>query len=426
MVGAERGEPLTATPDVGSLGRPMRVCLVSPAYPPMVGGIGRNTWDLARGLVDRGHEVVVLVACSRMPEGAESGTIRKNLTVHWLEDGHKSAGPLGALPGVSDLRRSLRVRRALTTLQAERPLDLVEFASWRALGAMHSIAKVAPQLLRATTGIAQVPRDQGGLVDRARDQIGRWVLGGAEWVCLVKSDVVVAPTTAHLEHVPSQVRRSTKIMPFGVSVPDGTPRRTGDTVLFVGRLSRRKGFDLFAKSADLLLTARPTARIVLVGQDLVEATGSTWERYGEPLKRKYGDRIDWHPEVSDAHLDELYWTSDVCAMPSRYESFGLVFAEANLRGMPVVAWDTDFAREVGGEAAALAPRWDVQAYADVLGDTLDATTDGRIDGEAIRGLTKDLYGLDRWVERTESLYATTAAASRGGHITTPTFKAKGT
>ncbi|WUS99723.1 glycosyltransferase family 4 protein [Streptomyces sp. NBC_00708] len=393
----------------------------------MVGGIGRNTWDLARGLVGRGHEVLVLVACGRKPEGAESGTVRDNLTVHWLEDGRKGGGPLRALPGVSDLSRSLRVRRELSRLQSRHgPFDVIEFASWRALGMMHSMAKVAPQLLRATTGIAQVPRDEGGLADRARDQIGRWVLGAAEWVCLVKSDVVVAPTTAHLEHVPRRARRATTIMPFGVAVPTGTPRRAGNTVLFVGRLSGRKGFDLFAKSAELLLAARPTARIVLVGHDLVDANGSAWERYGEPIKRQYGDRLEWRPEVTDAELDELYWTSDVCAMPSRYESFGLVFAEANLRGMPVVAWDTDFAREVGGDAAVLVPRWDVQAYAEKLGDTLDATTDGRIDGEAIRSLTRDLYGLDRWVESTEAIYAATAAASRGGHLTTPTSQAKGT
>ncbi|MFD7708855.1 glycosyltransferase family 4 protein [Streptomyces sp. NPDC059785] len=402
----------------------MRICLVSPAYPPMVGGIGRNTWDLARGLVARGHEVVVLVACDRRPADAESGTVRKNLTVHWLEDGPRGAGPLGSLPGMSDLRRSVRVRRTLALLQARRPFDVVEFASWRALGAVHSLRKVAPQLLRATTGIAQVPKEEGHWRDRARDQLGRWVLGSAERICLVNSDVVVAPTTSHLEHLPERLRRSTAIMPFGVAVPTGRPRRSGGTVLFVGRLSGRKGFDLFAEAAGLLLAGTPAARIVLVGHDLADANGSAWERYGAALKRRYGDRVDWRPEVTEEQLDELYWTSDVCAMPSRYESFGLVFAEANLRGLPVVAWDTGFAREVGGESAVLVPCWDVQAYARALRDTLEATADGRMDGEAIRAVAEERYGVDRWVQRTEALYARTAAVSNEGpHHPTP---AKGT
>jgi glycosyltransferase involved in cell wall biosynthesis len=183
-------------------------------------------------------------------------------------------------------------------------------------------------------------------------------------------------------------------------------------VLFVGRLSARKGFDLFAQSIDLLLTAVPTARVVIVGHDVVDAGGSAWQQYGQPLKHRHGDRVDWRSEVSEYELDELYWASDVCALPSRYESFGLVFAEAGLRGLPVVAWDIPFAREVGAGTAVLVPPWHAAAYAEALGSTLLAVAEGRLGGDALRRVAEERYSLNQFVERTEALYAGLAATGR--------------
>lgn len=395
---------------MGQAMRRMRLCLVTPAYPPMVGGISRTTHDLAQGLADRGHEVVVLVACARLPHGGYTEAARESLTVHWLVDSTSPLRLLTWLPGGgADLWRSVRVRRALALLQeAQGRFDAVEFASWRALGAVHSLRKVAPQVLRATTGIAQVSEERSSWLNRVFDRVGRLVLDGAERLCLVNSDVVVAPTTSHLAHLPRRVRSTTTIMPFGVVLPTGCPRRSGTTVLFVGRLSGRKGFDLFAQAAHKLLTEMPSARVVVVGHDQMDAEGSAWERYGAQLKRDFEERVNWRVELSDEELNELYWSGDVCAMASRYESFGLVIVEANLHGMPVVAWDTDFAREVAGDLAILVPRWDVAAYANALRETLEATAAGRIDGEMIREVTERRFGMRRFIDHTEAVYANAA------------------
>lgn len=380
----------------------LRICLVTPAYPPMVGGVSRYTWDLARGLVCRGHEVVVLVAPGDPPEGVE--TDLGGPVVRWLTQNLVEARFMRSLPGIMDLARSVQVLRVLQTLHDLRPFDVVEFASWRALGAAHSLAKVAPQVLRVTTGIAQVPQESGGLRGRFADRMGRWVLGTAERICLSNSDSIISPTKNHLRKLPARVRLAATVMPFGISQPIGHPRRSGNTVLYVGRLSGRKGFDLFAAAANFLLTKDPLARVTVVGRDHVDATGSAWEKFGAPLIHCYGDRVEWLSEVSDEELNILYWSSDVCAVPSRYESFGLVFIEAASHGVPVVAWDTPFAREVAGESATLVKPWNTRAYGDALCAALHAVREGHFSGAWLRELTEEQFGMQNFLDRTESLY----------------------
>ena len=44
---------------------PLRILLVTDSFPPVCGGSGWSTWELARGLVTRGHHVEVVKADAR-------------------------------------------------------------------------------------------------------------------------------------------------------------------------------------------------------------------------------------------------------------------------------------------------------------------------------------------------------------------------
>jgi hypothetical protein len=113
------------------------------------------------------------------------------------------------------------------------------------------------------------------------------------------------------------------------------------TVLFVGRLERRKGVDLLLDAAARLLAAHENLKFTLVGKD-TENT-EIGETYSAAFKRKYAERpeivsrvtfVGW---VDDPELQKFYADADVCCFPSRYESFGLVLVEAMAAGKPVVA-----------------------------------------------------------------------------------------
>ena len=63
----------------------------------------------------------------------------------------------------------------------------------------------------------------------------------------------------------------------------------------------------------------------------------------------------------------LLGSARVVAVPSRFETFGIVALEAAATGAPVVAFDIDCLREVVPDACGRrVPPFDVDAYADAL------------------------------------------------------------
>jgi glycosyltransferase involved in cell wall biosynthesis len=80
------------------------------------------------------------------------------------------------------------------------------------------------------------------------------------------------------------------------------------------------------------------------------------------------DNIDYLPWQDRAGLAAVYCSSTVILMPSRWESFGLVAAEAMSYGKPVVASDCCSLPEIvhDGENGWLFPSGDVDEFLDVL------------------------------------------------------------
>ena len=117
----------------------------------------------------------------------------------------------------------------------------------------------------------------------------------------------------------------------------------GPLVVCVGRLVLRKGQDKLIEALALLDSILDGAvgrvELALVGHS---PTGPLYRR----LAARVGvaDRVRFAGEVSDEHLRRWLRAADVFAMPSRtrlggleVEGFGLVYAEAALAGLPVIA-----------------------------------------------------------------------------------------
>jgi phosphatidylinositol alpha-mannosyltransferase len=115
------------------------------------------------------------------------------------------------------------------------------------------------------------------------------------------------------------------------------------TVLFVGRLEKRKGLRFLLRAWPEVLRRHPEARLVVVGR-------------GRPLEgyRRFAARQGWSPEdvvfagyVSDEDLPRYYQAADVfCAPNTGQESFGIVLLEAMAAAVPIVAADIPGYRDV--------------------------------------------------------------------------------
>lgn len=110
------------------------------------------------------------------------------------------------------------------------------------------------------------------------------------------------------------------------------------------------------------LQERPGATLRLVGE-----TGADPE-YADRVITEIGDAIGIVVEGSmdDATLGAAYATADFFVLPSRYEGYGMVYAEALAAGLPVVACNVGPVPELVGEAAILVPADDVEALSEAI------------------------------------------------------------
>lgn len=107
-------------------------------------------------------------------------------------------------------------------------------------------------------------------------------------------------------------------------------------VLFVGRIQPLKGVDVAVRT--LAALAHPDAVLVVVGG----ASGAVGDHEVERVQKLaadlgVADRIHWVDPQPHHLLSTYYRAADVCLVPSRSESFGLVALEAAACGTPVVA-----------------------------------------------------------------------------------------
>lgn len=123
-----------------------------------------------------------------------------------------------------------------------------------------------------------------------------------------------------------------------------TKLRNTPTVLMVGTLEPRKGYDQ-ALAAFELLWQQPDAAPTLV---LVGRGGWKTEALQEKLRThtQVGKRLFWLDDASDEYLVRLYAACSGVLVASRAEGFGLPIIEAGLHGKSVLVRDLPVFREM--------------------------------------------------------------------------------
>jgi glycosyltransferase involved in cell wall biosynthesis len=141
--------------------------------------------------------------------------------------------------------------------------------------------------------------------------------------------------------------------------PLGTPKEPR-TVVYVGRLDRRKGIEFLIRSMPRVLAQVPDALLIVGG------TGSHLEKM-KALVGRLGleGNVTFLGFVPDEDLNALYNRAQCVVVPSVFEGFGITVIEALAAGTRVVGSDTDGIREIlsGGAYGSLAPHGDLSALA---------------------------------------------------------------
>lgn len=176
--------------------------------------------------------------------------------------------------------------------------------------------------------------------------------------------VVTSPMTARELAANYDVRASdiTVALPGTEKAAPAQATNSVPHILSVGTLSRRKGHDVLLAALKSVKDLAWQATIV-GSKTLDPATSAALAHQVETLA--LGERVTLAGEVAAPRT--YFATADIFALASRYEGYGMVFAEALSHGLPIVACHAGAVPEVVPEnAGILVPVDDITAFAAAL------------------------------------------------------------
>jgi glycosyltransferase involved in cell wall biosynthesis len=153
------------------------------------------------------------------------------------------------------------------------------------------------------------------------------------------------------------------------------------TILFVSRMSVRKGVDMVVELSRRLADLAGGVRLVAIGDRTL------WSDY-RPLLSELDPAVAvYRGPVEPRQLPDVYREADAVVQPSKYEPFALTVGEALASGLPVVASDEVGAAEfVDRLACSVFPAGDLDAFERDVRDLVQSLSVGK--GPEIRRIAR--------------------------------------
>ena len=223
-----------------------------------------------------------------------------------------------------------------------------------ALCTSHRLLALVHHPLALETGLSASERDSLRASERAALACARHVIA---------SSATTARLLAADYHVPSD--RLSVVEPGTDRVAARPRANAGKVVLLaVGALIPRKGYDVLV--AALARLGHLPWRLVIAG-DRGRSPETCRRLEADIATLGLADRISLLGAVSADELASLYASCDLFVLPSRFEGYGMAFAEAIAHGVPVVGTTAGAIPETVPEAAGvLVPPDDAEALAAAL------------------------------------------------------------
>lgn len=166
-------------------------------------------------------------------------------------------------------------------------------------------------------------------------------------------------------------REKIKPLLLGAALPEGVSRTEKDgpiRFIFAGAMSERKSIDLILSVFSKLAMEGANAILTIVG-------GTESQRWVEQASGM--DNVNYIGAVSQKDLYNYFASSDCLLLPSRFDAFGMVVAEAMAVGVPAIVSETTGARAMIEKFPGSG--WVVKAEEDEIHDLVKRIVNEEVD-----------------------------------------------
>ena len=420
----------------------MKILIATDAFPPVCGGSGWSTYELARGLRARGHALTLVKPVPGRPNGVtetaydgfhvrEFGAPAPNIP--YLRNYYKSerltaslAGYLGARlrDDPHDVVHTQHVMTAVAGIEAAKATGIPVIATvrdywpvcyWSDLLHTRDGLDLCPVCTAANMRVCIQPRAGAAWplalpmipYMRANLDAKRAGLARADAVIAVSTQIAAdlrarAPelTSTRLEIIPNPVDvgalRALATPDVGDRRPNrAEPGREEPYALYLGKLAPNKGTQYLV---DVVAAAALDWKLIVAGDGPDRASL-------EQAARAAGCNLEFRGWVDKRESARLLAAASMLIFPSRGpESLSRVLIEASALGVPIAAMDTGGTRDiVEHDVTGLLSRTPDELARDVKRLRHDSALRARLGAAAQRKIERD-FDADAVVVRIEQLY----------------------
>jgi glycosyltransferase involved in cell wall biosynthesis len=327
------------------------------------GGVGAYVLKCAAALAAIGHEPTIFTL--KLPEAVRRH-LPAGVTVHEVRDVAQrvEAGVLPpALAAASLMGTQAAYKLLIGTLLCDairhehraHRFDVLEAAECEGLVLPLLVRPIAdlPVVVQIHLGFAAnsfgnsvAPEDRDDLAEA----LELATIVGADAACAATQSVVdvtrrLCPFERDVTIIPYPVQIADAAAPISSSSSDGA-------ALFVGRLQRRKGCDVFASAANIFLRRNPQASVRVAGSD-TQTVGEGQSMLAEMMGRidsSVRDRFVFLGELSQSELRRQIENCRYQVVPSIVENFANTAVDAMALGRAVIYGGTTGLDDVVGDA----------------------------------------------------------------------------
>jgi glycosyltransferase involved in cell wall biosynthesis len=182
---------------------------------------------------------------------------------------------------------------------------------------------------------------------------------------------------------------------YGIDVP---------VVTFMGAVTDDKGAAHLVQAMQRLWDRGMPVTLVIAGRSVAP---SSFERLYSSLPESHRQKIRRMGPVSGDVKQDMLAATDLFAMPSRVDSFGIVYLEAWTYGVPVIGCDAGGVPDVidDGQDGLLVPFGDPAALASAIETLLADPQRRQAMGQRGRAKVQALYTWDQICQRLQAVYS---------------------
>jgi phosphatidyl-myo-inositol alpha-mannosyltransferase len=298
----------------------MKIGLVCPYNIAKGGGVQEIVIAMQRELSKRGHEAKILT-----PEPREMADSHRKDHVIFVGGAADFKSPLHTTSQFSMAADTY----GITQMLEEEKFDLLHFHEpW--------VPMLSRQILSRSNSV-NVATFHAKLPETLMTKTLSKVVTPYTKAVLEQLDELTAVSEAASEYVRSLTDEPVSIIPNGIDLTvykkgRHKPNPLGKTILFIGRLERRKGVDYLLHAYSLLVDRDPDVQLIVAGD------GPDREKLEDLAAELDLGNVTFTGYVTEEEKLELLRDADLFCAPALYgESFGIVLLEAMATGVVTVA-----------------------------------------------------------------------------------------